>query len=92
MDWLVYHLTGDVLTHHWYIVQCKLYSFVANKKAKRIVASAVLRARGILDHLVRLFLGGQDIAQVMFVNHYLQVYTILAPRKEWAQYNCLWAD
>jgi hypothetical protein len=92
MDWLIYELTGDVHTHYWYAVQCKLYGFVANRNAERIVASAVLRARGIPDHLIRLFPGGQDIAQVMSINHYPQVYTILAPGEEWAQYNCPWAD
>jgi hypothetical protein len=58
MDWLIYQLTRDVLTHYWYAVQCKLYGFVANKKAERAVASAILRARGIPDHLVCLFPGG----------------------------------
>ena len=30
MDWLVFHLIGDVLTHYWYGVQCKLDGFVKN--------------------------------------------------------------
>ena len=30
MDWLVYHLVGDVLTHYWYGVQCKAFGFVKN--------------------------------------------------------------
>ena len=32
MDWLIYHLTGDVLTHYWYSVQCKAFGFIRNKK------------------------------------------------------------
>jgi hypothetical protein len=79
MDWLIYELTGDVHTHYWYAVQCKLYGFIANRNAEHIVASTVLWARGIPDHLVWLFPGGQDIAQVMSINHYSEVYTILAP-------------
>jgi hypothetical protein len=88
IDWLIYHLTGDVLIHYWYAVSCKVYGFVANKTMERVVASAVLRARGIPNHLVKLFPGDQDIAQVVSVNNYPQVYTILAPRQEYAQYNC----
>jgi hypothetical protein len=92
MDWLIYQLTGDMLTHYWYTVQCKLYGFVMNKNAERVVASAVLRARGILDHLVRLFPRGHDIAQVVSINHFLQVYTILMPGEEYVQCNCPWAN
>jgi hypothetical protein len=92
MDWLLFHLTGDVLTHYWYIVQCKLYGFITNKKAERVVVSAVLRSNDIPDHLVKLFPGGQDVAQVISVNHYPQVYTILAPGEEYAQCNCSWVD
>jgi hypothetical protein len=78
MDWLIYHLTGDVLTHYWYVVQCKLYGFIPNKTAERGVASAILRSKDIPDHLVKLFPGGQDVVQVISVNHFPSVYTILA--------------
>jgi (2Fe-2S) ferredoxin len=61
MDWLVYHLTGDVLIHYWYVVQYKLYGFVTNKNAERVVASAILRSKDIPNHLVKLFPSGQDI-------------------------------
>jgi benzoyl-CoA reductase/2-hydroxyglutaryl-CoA dehydratase subunit BcrC/BadD/HgdB len=84
MDWLIYHLIGDVLHHYWYVVQCKLYGYIKNKNVERVVASAVLRARDILDQFVKMYLGGQDIAQVMSVNHYPRVYTILAPDQDYA--------
>jgi hypothetical protein len=74
MDWLIYHLTGDVLTHYWYVVQCKLYGFIPNKTAERVIASAILRSKDIPDHLVKLFPGGQDVAQVISVNHFPSIY------------------
>jgi hypothetical protein len=92
MDWLIYHLTGNVLHHYWYAVQCKLYGYIKNKNAERVVASAVLRARDIPDQFVKMYLGGQDIAQVMSVNHYPRVYTILTPGQDYAQCNCPWAE
>ncbi len=39
MDWLIYHLVGDVLTHYWYGVWCKslgLYK-TKNKKASLLM-------------------------------------------------------
>jgi hypothetical protein len=92
MDWLIYHLTGDVLHHYWYAVQCKLYGYIKNKNVERVVASAVLRARDIPDHFLKMFPGGQDIAQVISVNNYPRVYTVLAPGEEYAQCNCPWAE
>jgi uncharacterized Zn finger protein len=82
----------NVLTHYWYAVQCKLYGFISNKSAERVVASVVLRSKDIPDHLVKMFPGGQDIAQVISVNHFPQVYTILALGEEYSQCNCPWAD
>ena len=45
MDWLIYHLTCDILTHYWYNVQCKAYGFIRNKKQEGIVASVIIRAK-----------------------------------------------
>jgi hypothetical protein len=42
-----------------------------------VIASVVLRSGNILDHLLKLFLGEQIIAQVVSVNHFPQVHTIL---------------
>jgi hypothetical protein len=38
MDWLIFHLVGDVLTHYWYCVQCRFFKYVKNKKQEGIVA------------------------------------------------------
>jgi hypothetical protein len=92
MDWLIYHLTGDVIQHYWYAVQCKLYGYIRNKNAERVVASAVLRARDIPDDFVKVYPGGQDIGQVISVSNYPRTYTVLAPGEEYAQCNCPWAE
>ena len=48
MDWLIYHLTGEVLTHYWYGVQCKAFGYIQNRKHEEIVASAIIRTSTIL--------------------------------------------
>jgi hypothetical protein len=88
MDWLVYHLIGDVLTHYWYGVQCKLYGFIKNRKAEGIVAGVVLRARQIPDDYVSIYPEDKDIALVMSVNNYPAVWTVTYPDSIWAQCNC----
>lgn len=79
IDWLIYQLTEDVLTHYWYAVQCKFYGFLPNKHVEQIVANVVLRAKMIPDHYVKLELDRLDLASVTFVNNYHEVYTVLAP-------------
>jgi hypothetical protein len=79
LDWLIYHLVGDVVTHYWYAVQCKLFGFVRNKNQERIVATAVVRARGIPDCVVRIFPDNEDIALVASVNHRPKVWTVHGP-------------
>jgi len=37
MDWFVYHLVGDVLTHYWYMVQCTIFGYVKNKNKKALL-------------------------------------------------------
>ena len=88
MDWLIYHLIGDVLTHYWYAVQCKLYGFIKNRKAEGIVAGAVLRAREIPDDYVSIYPDAQDIALVVSVNNYPSVWTVTCPDSVWAQCDC----
>jgi hypothetical protein len=47
MDWFIYHLVNDVLTHYWYGVQCKIFGYIRNKKFEGIVINAMFRARDI---------------------------------------------
>ena len=87
MDWLIYHLTGDVVTHYWYGVQCKSFGFVRNKHHEGIVCSAIIRASAIPDTNV-LICKDEDIAYVGSVNNRPKVWTIHSPDSVWAQCNC----
>ena len=49
MDWIIYHLTCDVLTHYWYGVQCKAFGFVKNQKHEGIVCSTIICTSAILN-------------------------------------------
>ena len=87
MDWLIYHLTGDVLTHYWYSVQCKAYGFIRNKKQEGIVASAIVGANDIPDSNVLICMD-EGVAYVGSVNNRPKVWTIKCPDSEWAQCDC----
>ena len=87
MDWLVYHLVGDVLTHYWYGVQCKAFGFVRNKKHEGIVCSAIIRASTIPDTNVLICME-EDKAYVGSVNNNPKVWTIHSPDSECAQCDC----
>ena len=87
IDWLIYHLAKDILTHYWYAVQCKLYGFIKNGKAEGMVASAVLRARDIPDaHVV--FDEDHQIAYVASQNHLPSIYAVKSPHSDWASCDC----
>jgi hypothetical protein len=85
MDRLIYHLVGDVLTHYWYDIQCKIFDYVKNKKQKGIVASVVLRAQDIPYCNILNYLDGEDITFIASMNHRPKVWTIHAPNLEWPQ-------
>ena len=87
MDWLIYHLTGDVVTHYWYGVQCKAFGFVRNKQHEGIVCSAIIRASRIPDTNVLICME-DNIAYVGSVNNRPKVWTIHSPDSEWAQCDC----
>jgi hypothetical protein len=54
MDWLIFHLVGDVLNHYFYDVQCKFFGYVRNKKQEGTVASTMLSAQDIPNSNVLL--------------------------------------
>jgi hypothetical protein len=92
LDWLIFHLVGDVLTQYWYNVQCKLFGYVKNKKQEGIVASVMLRVRDIPYSNVLLCPSGEDIAYVASINHTPKVvWTIHVPSSEWPQFDCPFA-
>lgn len=83
MDWLIYHLNGDVLTDYWYSVQCKAYGFIRNKKQEGIVASVIMGANDIPDNNILICMD-EDVAYVGSVNNRPKVWTIKCPNFEWA--------
>ena len=87
MDWLIYHLVGDVLTHYWYGVQCKAFGFVRNKKHEGIICFAIIRASTIPDTNVLICME-EDKAYVGSVNNSPKVWTIHSLDSEWAQCDC----
>jgi hypothetical protein len=87
MDWLIYHLMGDVLTHYWYGVQCKAFGFIRNTKHEGIVVTAIIRANAIPDTNVRICLD-ENVAYVGSINNRPKVWTIHSPDSEWAQCSC----
>ena len=87
MDWLIFHLTGDVITHYWYGVQCKAFGFVRNKHHEGLVCSAIIRASEIPDRNVFISID-KSIAYVKSVNNMPKTWTIYSPDSEWAQCDC----
>ena len=86
VDWLKYHLVGDVLIYCWYAVQCKLYGFIKNGKAQIIMASAVIRAAEIPDEHV-LICDEQDIAYVASQTNFPAIWVFTSPNSDWAHCN-----
>jgi hypothetical protein len=87
MDWLIYHLMGDVVTHYWYGVQCKAFGFIRNTKQEGIIVKTIIRANVIPDTNVFIRLD-ENVAYVGSINNRPKVWTIRYPDSEWAQCNC----
>ena len=68
MDWLIYHLIGEVVIHYWYDVQCKAFGFIRNRNQEGIVASAIIQAdaKPISNVLICI---DDDVAYVGSVNN-----------------------
>jgi hypothetical protein len=54
LDWVIYELTGEILSHYWYQAIKKQHGFVPNLKLEQFVINAVLKAREIPDNCVTL--------------------------------------
>lgn len=88
MDSLIFQVTSNVLMHYWYAIQCKLYSFVMNKAAERVVTSAIMHVHFIPDNFVKLYPEGHNIAFVTSMNHYPKIWTVLDSDKDYTQCDC----
>ena len=87
MDWLLYHLMVDVVTHYWYGVQCKAFGFIRNTKQEGIVVTTIIRTNAIPDTNV-LICADEDVAYIGSINNHSRVWTIHSPDSEWAQCDC----
>lgn len=83
MDWLIYHLTGNVVTHCWYGVQCKAFGFVQKKQHDGIVCFIIIRTSTILDTNILISMD-EDVAYIGAVNNKPKVWTIHSHDSEWA--------
>ena len=88
MDWLIYHLTGEVLTHYWYGVQCKAFGYIWNRKHEGIVVLAIIRASTSIPDTNVLICLEDNVAYVGSVNNRPKVWTVHSPDSEWAQCDC----
>ena len=84
MEWLTYHIAGDVLIHYWYSIQCKAFGFIRNKKHEDIIALAIIRANVIPDTNVFIF-RDEDVAYARSINNRMKVWTIQSPDSKWTQ-------
>ena len=75
MDWLIYHLIGDVLTYYWYGIKCKAFRFVSNKKYEGIVSFAIICASTISYTNVMICMD-ENKTYVGSVNNNPKVWTI----------------
>ena len=91
LDWVIYELTGEILSHYWYQAMRKQHGFVPNLKQEQFVTNAVLKAREIPDCCVTLPIADGGPALVTSVNNPAKLYSVYNPDCEWGCCDCVWA-
>ena len=91
LDWVIYELTEDILSHYWYQAMRKQHGFVPNLKQEQFVINAVLKAREIPDSCVTLPIADDGPALVTSKSNAGKLYTVYNPDCEWGCCDCLWA-
>ena len=91
LDWVIYELTGEILSHYWYQAMRKQHGFVPNLKQEQFVINAVLKAREIPDSCVTLPIADDGPTLVMSQNNPTKLYSIYSPDCEWGYCDCVWA-
>jgi hypothetical protein len=92
VDWCIHVLTGDVLTHYWYLRFQKEGGFRDNSKERGIVVSALILARDIPDADVTLPMQEGGPAYVTSTTHRHLRYVVHNPGDMWATCTCLHAQ
>jgi hypothetical protein len=91
LDWVIYELTEEILSHYWYQAMRKQHGFVPNLKQEQFVINAVLKAREIPDSCVTLPIANDGPALVTSKTNANKKYTVYNPDCEWGCCDCLWA-
>lgn len=68
MDWLIYHMTSDVVTYYWYFIQCKAFGFIRNRKQEGIVVLLIKLTNTIPDINILICMD-EDVTYFDFVNN-----------------------
>lgn len=91
LDWVIYELTEEILSHYWYQAMRKQHGFVPNLKQEQFVINAVLKAREIPDSCVTLPIATDGPALVTSMNNATKLYSVYSPDCEWGCCDCIWA-
>ena len=91
LDWVIYKLTGEILSHYWYQSMRKQNGFVPNLKQEQFVINAVVKARKIPDSCVTLPIADDGPALVTSSNNPSTLYSMYSPDCEWGCCDCAWA-
>ena len=91
LDWVIYELTEEILSHYWYQAIRKQHGFVPNLKQEQFVINAVLKAREIPDSCVTLPIACDGPALVTSKSNVEKVYSVYNPDCEWGCCDCAWA-
>ena len=91
LDWVIYELTEDILSHYWYQAMRKQHGFIPNLKQEQFVINAVLKAREIPDSCVTLPIADDGPAIVTSKTNAAKSYSVYNPDCEWGCCDCAWA-
>jgi hypothetical protein len=91
LDWVIYELTGEILSHYWYQAMRKQHGFVPNLKQEQFVINVVLKAREIPDSCVTLPIANDGPALVTSSNDPSKFFSVYSPDCEWGCCDCMWA-
>ena len=91
LDWVIYELTEDILSHYWYQAMRKQHGFVPNLKQEQFVINVVLKAREIPDSCVTLPIADDGPTLVTSKSDAAKVYSVYNPDCKWGCCDCMWA-
>ena len=91
LDWVIYKLKGEILSHYWYQAMWKQHAFVPNLKQAQFVINAVLKAREIPNSCVTLPIANDCPVVVTSKTNLAKLYYVYNPNCELGCCDCVWA-